>query len=1009
MMTRLSLLLMGLLLAVPAGAAVFSVTKTADTLRGFAILALALDSALPANATLFEVTKTADTFDGVCDRDCSLREAIAAANEHPGTDFVRLGPRVYAITRPGRNEEHGRQGDFDVRDNLVILGAGADKTILDGGGLDRVLHGSFSVLELHGVTIRNGRATALNAQGDGGDGGGILGDAVRLFDCEVTGNRADAHGGGVSGGQVIARATTFDDNEAGFFGGGVAAFFQFIVENVTLSANRASAGGGAFLFAGEIEIRQTTITGNSAEQEGGGILFTNSDICPDFCSFELVLSRSVVAGNSAAEGTDCRGADSNGGGHNVFGDGEGCRPGPTDLAGTAANPLDPRLAPLGANGGSTLTHALLPGSPAIDLAPAGSCSAADQRGRPRPIDGDANGGAGCDAGAFERSPACEPSGEALCLGDRFQASVRWTALGSSGKGKAVPLTADTGAFWFFDPANLELKLKVLDGCGVNDRFWVFLSGLTDVAVTVTVRDTFTGQVWEHRQAGGTPLPTRLDTDALAVCSGLGPVRGAAAATPPQASSILRVTKTADTADGHCDDDCSLREAVVHSNFTLGPQAILLGPGVYKLTRKGIGENAAVTGDLDVLDELLILGAGAGSTILDGDGIDRVLEVHNGASLEMHDLTVRNGWARPVLSLSDIGAGGGIHAIGPLALMRCGIEQNRAEDGGGISALSLTARDSTISNNEASRFGGGIEGGDRLRLENVTLSGNHAHDGGGMLLLADDQELSQVTVTGNTAEFGGGFYLAIRVCIPEDLECTGHPPPRLVLSHSIIAGNSADEFPDCVDLLDHLGGLNLFGVGNGCHPVAFDLAGSEESPLDPRLSALGDHGGPTPTHLPLAGSPAIDFAGASCSATDQRGALRPADGDGDGEALCDSGAVEVTRACVAGPTRLCLQEGRFAVTARWAAQGSAGAGQALPLTSDTGAFWFFQRDNLELSVKILNGCALNDRIWVFLSGLTDVEVEVTVEDTVSGKSWTHFKPAGTPLQPRLDTDALEACP
>jgi len=53
----------------------------------------------------------------------------------------------------------------------------------------------------------------------------------------------------------------------------------------------------------------------------------------------------------------------------------------------------------------------------------------------------------------------------------------------------VPLTGDSGLFWFFDPANLELTVKVIDGCGVNGHRWVFLSGLTNVEVTTTVTDT----------------------------------------------------------------------------------------------------------------------------------------------------------------------------------------------------------------------------------------------------------------------------------------------------------------------------------------------------------------------------------------------------------------------------------------------------------------------------------------------------------------------------------------
>ena len=64
--------------------------------------------------------------------------------------------------------------------------------------------------------------------------------------------------------------------------------------------------------------------------------------------------------------------------------------------------------------------------------------------------------------------------------------------GATGQAQAVPLTGDTGTFWFFDPANLELMVKVLDAQGVNGHFWVFYGALSDVEYTITVTDTATG-------------------------------------------------------------------------------------------------------------------------------------------------------------------------------------------------------------------------------------------------------------------------------------------------------------------------------------------------------------------------------------------------------------------------------------------------------------------------------------------------------------------------------------
>ncbi len=84
---------------------------------------------------------------------------------------------------------------------------------------------------------------------------------------------------------------------------------------------------------------------------------------------------------------------------------------------------------------------------------------------------------------------------ALCLNDnRFRVSVEWTDFfGNRGQGRAISLTGDTGMFWFFDSQNIELILKVLDGRAVNGHFWVFYGALSDVAYTLTVTDTLTGE------------------------------------------------------------------------------------------------------------------------------------------------------------------------------------------------------------------------------------------------------------------------------------------------------------------------------------------------------------------------------------------------------------------------------------------------------------------------------------------------------------------------------------
>ena len=110
--------------------------------------------------------------------------------------------------------------------------------------------------------------------------------------------------------------------------------------------------------------------------------------------------------------------------------------------------------------------------------------------------------------------------DALCLaGNRFAVRATWsTADGDSGVANPATLTADTGYFWFFDPDNVEAVIKVLDGCGINDRFWVFAAGLTDVGVSLTVEDTVTGESQTYSNAQGNAFAPIQDTQAFDTCA-----------------------------------------------------------------------------------------------------------------------------------------------------------------------------------------------------------------------------------------------------------------------------------------------------------------------------------------------------------------------------------------------------------------------------------------------------------------------------------------------------------
>jgi len=123
----------------------------------------------------------------------------------------------------------------------------------------------------------------------------------------------------------------------------------------------------------------------------------------------------------------------------------------------------------------------------------------------RPVTLAAGAGIGGSQRTAARSGACVAGANALCLqGGRFRVEVEWRDFaGASGAGRAEPLTGDTGTFWFFNPANTELIVKVLDARGINGQFWVFYGALSNVGYTLRITDTVTGDVRRYENALGT--------------------------------------------------------------------------------------------------------------------------------------------------------------------------------------------------------------------------------------------------------------------------------------------------------------------------------------------------------------------------------------------------------------------------------------------------------------------------------------------------------------------------
>lgn len=267
----------------------------------------------------------------------------------------------------------------------------------EGGGIV-----AWSKLTLERVAVLDNEAAATAVVDDGAAGGGVVAvAALGVIDSTFARNRAtgrvgaEARGGALyvasSGAQMI-RGTTFAGNSAAATGGqaqggAIRQFFGGSLEivNSTFSGNSVSAThdasaalGGAAMLETAATLMHVTLAGNTASGNGasGGSLWAPS----------AVLQRTIVAGG------DC--ADPVAAASDSVDSGTTC--------GLNHSGVDPRLGPLAANGGLTETHALLPGSPAIDVATPPGPLLPDQRGVPRPQ------GAGVDAGAYEAVPEPEP-------------------------------------------------------------------------------------------------------------------------------------------------------------------------------------------------------------------------------------------------------------------------------------------------------------------------------------------------------------------------------------------------------------------------------------------------------------------------------------------------------------------------------------------------------------------------------------------------------------------------
>jgi CSLREA domain-containing protein len=438
------------------------------------------DDDVPA---LYTVTSTNNVNDGNCNAThCSLREAIIASNALPG--IISFAPSLTGtITFTGSRPQ--------ITNNTVINGPGADVLAVSGNNIVTVfdIPNAGTPVTIRGLTIRNG----FNL--DFAEGGAITNRGLLTVENSViTQSRGNFAGAIQTYGPLTVRSSTLSNNIGGndgmqpgcaSIGGAIDSSNDVTINiiNSTITGNsvstNCSANAGAInLFAGRVVITNSTITNNTGSNFSGAIDGGSSSTS--------IIRNSIIAGNTGdPAGPDVNDTIIESGGFNIIGN-----PGtitafnqPTDQTGSSGSPLSPGLGALANNGGTTPTHAVLAGSPALDKGKSFGL-VTDQRGSSRPYDdpGTANaaGGDGSDIGAYEAIvPIISVTGGPLNFADTlvgaFSAEQTYTVSGMN-------LTGDVTV-----TAPAEFQVSTTSGSGFGASVMLTQSGGTVATTTIYAR------------------------------------------------------------------------------------------------------------------------------------------------------------------------------------------------------------------------------------------------------------------------------------------------------------------------------------------------------------------------------------------------------------------------------------------------------------------------------------------------------------------------------------------
>lgn len=599
-------------------------------------------------AATFTVNQTGDAGDGVCDATCTLRDAVTAANNVATNDVIQFNTALNGQTIAlGGNE-------LVISNNgsLQINGLGANFLTISGQNASRIFRlTSGASVTILGLTITNGNGAGGEvAVGSFSGGGAILVDSATLdlINTAVINNidgRVLSEGEGGGGGLFAINST-----------------IEITNSNISNNSQPALSGGGIYLRNSNSVITGSTFINNSGDENAGGLNLVGGS---------STITNSTINNNMATTG----------GGFLITG--SSVKINDTTVHSNTAQ----------ADGGGINTDNQTGQSTSITNSTISGNSV---------ISGEGGGITNRGELVLENTTL---SGNSATLGGGL-----YHILGVTRLRNTIIANSTSGG-------DCERNPNTAFTNEINADFSLIESGLTCVNGTNSNNRTGDPALGPLQNNGGStlthePSPTSqvIDVGSNSLVNVSNDQRGFTRITDGDnnGSNIVDigsveyiqttfvVTKTADTLDGFCNADCSLREAIAATNANGVPSTIEFASPLFDspqtITLQGLELSIANRGSLT------INGKGAGKLTISGQNASRVFLIEMNATATINGLTIRDGNGN---SNTANGNGGGILNFGTLNLSNATVRNNTAtDDGGGINNATgiLTITNSTINNN-----------------------------------------------------------------------------------------------------------------------------------------------------------------------------------------------------------------------------------------------------------------------------------------------------------------------